>query len=231
MCSSRWSTLAALLLPAACFPVEQVDLPQSVKIDDFEDGDNLAPFESGFAWWWGSTWATGPMKQPIPTYGTSSPGYESDAAFFVIFRLERFPAADYTEAVLGVDADGTRDVRSFRSLSFVAKFEPGDPPPPKGTRLECEFSCEAAFAEFPDATPVVMYYNRGNSKYGFELTGDWSSYTLQLADFEEPWWQGSAVQVETCLGLVHTLRFVIRPDLRAGEAAEGTLLIDDIYLE
>ena len=231
MWSRTLRTLAAVLVPAACLPVDRVDLPEMVEIDDFEDGDILAEQQSGFGGWWGVTWSDPPTPQPEADSGIASPGFASDKSFFVAFRVERFPKVDFAGVTLGVNAVGTRDLTGFRSLSFTAKFEPADPPPPTGTRLLCELSCPTAFAGFPDsALPFISYYNQGNAKYGFELTGDWSSYTLQLTGFEEPVWQGSAVEPETCLGLVEELQFVVVPDLLDGEAAVGKLFVDDVYL-
>ena len=52
MCSRRLLALGASLISAACFDIEQVDVLDAVRIDDFEDGDQVASNGSGFSDWY-----------------------------------------------------------------------------------------------------------------------------------------------------------------------------------
>ena len=229
MFSRRLIAVGVSLLSAACFEIEDVEVSRIVQIDDFEDGDQIASSASGFTDWYCSAWST-PDAQEQPACGRSD-GFESTFGEFMTFLLQELPDVDYTSAVLGTSVGvGTRDLSSFESLNFRSKFEPGDVEPPAGTRLLIELVCPSA-GTGGDAFAVTRYQNRREKKEGVELTGDWSSHELSLADFEEPRWQGSLDDEGSCLQQVTAIQFLISPALLDGEAASGTLTIDDVYLE
>jgi hypothetical protein len=60
--------------------------------------------------------------------------------------------------------------------------------------------------------------------------GDWTSYSLKLADFKQPTWQGTMSSAHDCLTLFDKLHFE-NTDYANDDAEAATLMIDDIYLE
>lgn len=228
---SRWlPVLLASCALVACFDTRDVDLTHSVEVDDFEDGDQWADPSSGFGPWYCSAWyGDKNVNQECPA---GSPGFDSEAAGFLTYRLERLEKFASTGALLGVASKPAQNLKPFRSLHFSAKLREPEPRPPDVTRLDVELTCPGALADLPATQlPVITYYNRENDKFGLELTGDWNTYTLPLAHFEEPWWQGSALDPKKCIEQVEALQFVIAPDLSSRESAAGTLWIDDVSLE
>jgi hypothetical protein len=229
MCSRYFLAVGVSLLSAACFDIQEVEVVRTTKVDDFEDGDQRASSASGFDEWYCNAWST-PDEQEAPTCGNSD-GFESTLSEFMTFFLQELPDVDYPGAVLGTSVlVGTRDLSSFESLRFRSKFEPGHPAPPAGTRLLIELVCPSADVG-GDAFAVTRYQDRREKKEGVQLTGDWSSHELLLADFEEPRWQGSLDDEGSCRKQVSAIQFVITPALLNGEAAAGTLTIDDVFLE
>lgn len=234
MWTSGRLVLGASLCFSACLPVETVELPAAILVDDFEDGDEVADPLSGFADWASWSHSSGPMPPEQKRFDPEvrAPGMESEAAQSLPFFLEEFAFHDYPEAALGVFTETPRDLSLFRRLRFSAKLEAAEPPPPPGTLLEVRLECRPVFAEIaPDAVPVISYYDQPNRREGVELTSGWTTYSIPLNKFEEPSWQGTAIQFEDCLQQVNGLHFVLRLDLPNLEAAAGTLWIDDVYLE
>ena len=230
MCN-RWLPMFGVSFAlVACFNTETVDSTHDVEVDDFEDRDQWADPGSGFGPWYCGVWyGDQETSQECPV---GSPGFESDAAGFLTFRLDRLPKLASTGVLLGVVSEPAQSLKSFRNLRFAAKLREPDPRPPEVTRLDIELVCPGALADLPAAgLPVVTYYNRENDKFGLQLTDEWNTYTLPLTHFEEPWWQGSALDPQKCLDQVEALQFVIAPDLSSRESAAGTLWIDDVSLE
>lgn len=234
MWTSGRFVLGPSLCLSACLPVETVELPAAIRVDDFEDGDEIADPLSGFVDWRSWSHSSGPMPPEQKRFDPEvrAPGMESEAAQSLPFFLEEFAYHDYPEAALGVFTETPRDLSLFRRLRFSAKLEAAEPPPPSRTFLEVRLECQPVFAEIsPDAVPVISYYDQPNQHEGVELTQGWTTYSIRVDKFEGPWWQGTAIRPEDCVRQVNGLQFVVRLDLPNLEAAAGTLWIDDVYLE
>ena len=122
---------------------------------------------------------------------------------------------------------GIKDLHAFATLRFEAKIEPGEPALPPGTRVTIRLPCLAP--QTGGAPTSELRYHDGPE--GIELTGDWSSHALPLAKFRQPFWQPALIDEGSCIERVQALDFVIEPVLETGEAAAGTLMLDDVYLE
>jgi hypothetical protein len=233
MRNRHYATLAAVcFFSTACFEVEQVDVTRRVKVDDFEDGDGLASNESGFGPWWCYSYSTGEGEQPSASCGPSA-GFESTVAESLTFSLREMDDADYPGASLLVSAAvGTRDLSSFRNLRFAAKFEPGEAAPPDGTRLLSELTCSTAEAQLDEGDPNLSIVYHGEPIEGVELPSDWVSYAIPFAAFRQNQYQTPLSNHDSCITVVDSIVFRIEPSLmQDGQAAAGTLTIDDVYLE
>jgi hypothetical protein len=244
MCSDHRLAVGMLLIATACFDTEQIAIASRVSVDDFEDGDELANAKSGFGLWWCGTYPASKGQEETENFGGAtgvaqgsacelSPGFESAYAESTTFVLHEMPGARPTGAILGVSAIApTRDLSSFERISFRAKFDPGEPAPPDEARLLCELFCSSAGAEQDDMDSDVSVVYHGEIDEGVKLPGDWSTYSLPLAAFRQPFWQGQLYDEASCFSLVDSIRF--RLDLKlamVGQAAAGTLTIDDVELE
>jgi len=232
MCSRGLLVLGVSFASLACFDVEVVDSTHTVKIDDFEDRDQRADPESGFDAWYCHAWYDEEeVEEPCPA-GAPGSGYRSEAAGVRTYDLRQLDNRATTGVLLGVSREQALSLRPFRVVRFSARLEEPAPRPPVATRVAIELVCPGALVGLPATKfPIIQYNNRENDLFGLELSRYWQTYRLPLAHFEEPWWQGSALDPERCIEQVEALQFVIAPDLTIQESAAGKLFVDDVYLE
>jgi hypothetical protein len=215
------------LLATACFDTQEVEIATRVSVDDFEDGDELANDASGFGPWWCDAYPAGDGHEAAARCELSA-GFESTFAESLTFSLQETSGATPVGAILGVSPVApTRDLRSFKRIGFKAKLDPGEPAPPPQARLICELGCASADAALDDVDTDVTV-----ASDGVEVSDDWSTYSLSLGAFRQPFWQGQLIDEASCFSLVDSIRFRLDSQLTVeGEAAVGTLAIDDVYLE
>jgi hypothetical protein len=92
----------------------------------------------------------------------------------------------------------------------------GDPPLPSGTQLTVEIEC--ALLRAGDILRQTVSQTVSNLGIG----SDWQDFRLELDDF--------LPIGRPCLQQTNSMRFLLRPGLRNGLPAGGTLSLDDIFL-
>jgi hypothetical protein len=226
--------LSGSLLPCGCFDVHQVALdpagaggtstngpaPGARVIDDFEDGD-FRPLDSGFAPWRCITLNPGPGRQPVGC-GAAAEGFTSDHGYALWFELSDAPdgvdAYPQAELFAPSQSDAPQDFSGYAQLRLAAKFAPGDHPPSEGAGLTVSLNCNAGY----DADRSVDNVAR--------LPGAWERVILPLEDFAQPSWQMPPVDTRSCLARINGIVFDVG-DVADGGLANGTLLVDDVYLQ
>jgi hypothetical protein len=63
------------------------------------------------------------------------------------------------------------------------------------------------------------------------LPRTWERINLPLEDFAQPSWQEQRVDVQACLQQVDGLAFNVFDGITDGKSGNGTLLVDDVYLQ
>ena len=221
------AALTVSLLPCGCFDVQQVALDPAAAssagarvIDDFEDGD-FRPLDDGFAPWRCITYNPGPGRQPVRC-GASAEGFSGEHGYSLWFELSDAP--DGTDAYPSAELfapsqdDAPQDFSSYTELRLAAKFEPGDQPPPEDMGLSVSLNCNAGY----DAPQSVDDLG--------PLSGAWQRIILPLEDFAQPSWQKPPVDTRSCLSRVNGIAFDVGGPSDGGRA-DGTLLVDDVYLQ
>jgi hypothetical protein len=222
---TRGLLLACIL---GCFEVQEVPVdragtarPAPLLIDDFEDGDPR-PSASNIEPWRCATYSPGPGVQPVAC-GPVAEGYGSSRGYSLWFALsdardgvDRFPLA-----VLFAPITLPMDVSLYEELRFSARYA-GDTPLPETAFLEVRLSC---FAE--NEGPPTSLDN------AVLLTGVWQRNPLLLANFAQPEWQieeqSERADAALCATGINALSFGIT-GFSDGDAATGTLMVDDVYL-
>ena len=83
-----------------------------------------------------------------------------------------------------------------------------------------------------DGAPNLSLAYHGEPTEGVELPHDWSSYVLPFVEFRQNQYQTPLNDERSCVALVDSIQFRIEAALTVdGQAAAGTLSIDDVYLE
>ena len=83
-----------------------------------------------------------------------------------------------------------------------------------------------------DGAPNLSLAYHGEPTEGIELPHDWSSYVLPFVEFRQNQYQTPLNDERSCVALVDSIQFRIEAALTVdGQAAAGTLSIDDVYLE
>jgi hypothetical protein len=217
--------LAGLVLTAisltACFEVVSdgtAARPSApLLIDDFRDGDQL-PVSPLFAPWVCGTW---PATSSVECDRSSSP--DGDWAQSLHMSLQDPPdgildyPSGFQEARLLV---GTLDLSGYESVTLNAKFEPGDPAPPLPVELTLRVWCDALSTQL-DGTWL---------QHTVGLGPNWQALIIPLAELRRPQYLSSFGRQE-CLRGVDAFWFQVMPALVDGQAALGTLSVDQVGLQ
>jgi hypothetical protein len=186
----------------------------------------VASSGSGFSDWYCYAYSLPEAPEEHATCGLS-PGFESRFAGFLAFSLQQLPDLEFVQTALGTSVMDVKDLRAFATLRFKAKIAPGEPALPPGTLLTIRLQCRAPQTGGAPVSELRYHHDQE----GIEVTAEWSSHALPLAKFREPWWQPALIDEGSCIERIQALEFVIEPVLETGEAAAGTLMLDDVYLE
>ena len=226
--SAPWRRLTTLgrILPCVlgCFDVREVPVavddetrPPPLLIDDFEDGDPRPSAES-IEPWRCSTFNPGPGLQPVAC-GPVAEGYRSDRGYSLWFELSDTPDGvnDFPGAELFAPTSVPVDISPYAELRFSARYDAGDVPPPAAVYLQVSISC------FDDDEDLQSLDN------AVPLSVSWLSQRLPLGNFAQPDWQTKTMDAAVCATRVGALSFNI-VGFSDGQAATGTLLVDDVYL-
>jgi hypothetical protein len=208
-----------------CFDVQEVPVdpaasearPSALLIDDFEDGD-ARPSSSAFGAWRCQTLDPGPGIQPVAC-GPASEGSSSDHGYSLWFELsdtpdgvEAFPVASlWSPTVVPLD------ISRYERLHFSARYEPGNVPLPDAAFLQVSLGCQGPTDGFSLDNVVLLPLN-------------WQSSALPLADFAQPEWQTARIEAARCSAQISELSFEVK-GFADGQAATGTLLVDNVYLQ
>lgn len=219
--------LGGSLLPCGCFDVHQVEIdpagaaaPGARVIDDFEDGD-VQPLDSGFAAWRCITYNPGPGRQPV-SCGAAAEGFTGQHGYSLWFELSDAPDGSdaYPAAHLFAPSrdDAPQDFSSHVELRLAAKFAPGDHPLSEDALFTVSLSCNAG-SDTPRSVDAAV-----------RLPGAWERVILPLEDFAQPSWQELPVDTRSCLARINGISFDVG-GIGDGGLANGTLLVDDVYLQ
>ena len=222
----RRRTMLSWMWPCVlgCFDVREVPValddetrPPPLLIDDFEDGDPRPSAES-IEPWRCSTYNPGPGLQPVAC-GPAAEGYRSDRGYSLWFELSDSPDGvnDFPVAELFAPTSVPVDISLYAELRFSARYSAGDVPLPAAAYLQVSFSC------FDDDEDPQSLDN------AVPLSTSWQSQRLPLANFAQPDWQTNRMDAAVCAARVSALSFDIA-GFSDGQAATGTLLVDDVYL-
>jgi hypothetical protein len=215
-----------LFIPG-CFEVQEVPTepgggarPLPLLIDDFEDGD-FRPSASNVEPWRCSTLNPGPGLQPVAC-GPRAEGYASGRGYSLWFELRDVPDGvnDYPIAELFAPIPIPLDVRLYEEFRFGIRFAEGDIPLPIAAILQVNLHCDAMSDRAQSLDDAVS------------LPGVWTRVALRLANFTQPAWQyeqSEPVNEALCATQIDGLTFTIT-GFSDGEAATGTLMVDDVYL-
>ena len=241
---SRWRSLIAarargigFLLPTlvlqACFDVHQID-PGNGRfvIDDFEDGDTL-PKTPLFQRWDCYTFNLPVGKDPAQTVhcDVERPGDESGYALSASFALHDQPDGkpDNGGAALSTTADPMVDLNGYKTIVFSLKVDFGTLP--SASYAYIALDCNSVAAE--NQKQAGDYFQLTNDVKPIVAIDTWKKFPLALSDLTQPDWQKNrfADGPKACLAAVDSVNFEISGQLADGQAANGVIHIDDVYLE
>jgi hypothetical protein len=110
-----------------------------------------------------------------------------------------------------------QDWSSFRALSFEAQFIPAETSERTGRAFDVAIGC--------DNLLPGSFVSVGR---GFEVSPEWSSYTLSLSSFEPPDYPIGFSDVQRCIA--HAQGLIFAPDVKLGEVGAGTFHIRALML-
>jgi hypothetical protein len=209
----------------ACFevhevPVDAAEPPRlgAFLIDDFEDGDSR-PSASEVEPWRCQTFNPGPGVQPVAC-GAVPEGYVSEHGYRLWFSLRDSPdgVSDFPLAELEAPLSIPLDISGYEQFRFSARYVAGEVPLPSGAFLRVSLHCDAADASGHSLDNVAP------------LPVAWQPIALPLANFAQPEWQLEHVDSAACATQINELDFDVS-GLSDGQAAVGTLLVDDVYFQ
>lgn len=192
--------------------------PSAFLIDDFEDGD-ARPSSTAFAPWRCQTVDPGPGIQPVAC-GPVPEGSSSDHGYSLWFALSDTPDGvdDFPVAMLWSPTLVPLDISPYEQLHFSARYEPGDLPLPDAAFLQVSLVCQPTSVGRLSLDNVAL------------LPRTWQRSALPLADFAQPDWQTERIDADRCSAQISELSFDIT-GFADGQAATGTLLVDNVYLQ
>jgi hypothetical protein len=201
-------------------PVEAADPPRPrvLLIDDFEDGDPR-PSASEVEPWRCATFDPGPGVQPVAC-GPAAQGNGSNGGYSLWFSLRDVPDGvnDFPVAELSAPLSTPLDVSGYQQFRFSARYEPGDVPLPAAAILQVSLHCNGADGSIHSLDNVAA------------LPVAWQRIALPLANFAQPDWQPEHVDSAVCATHINELEFGIT-GFSDGQAASGTLMVDDVYFQ
>jgi len=232
----RYSAVLVCALTASCFNPQSVEVstredsstPQRLLIDDFEDG-NRAPSNGKFENWqciqvgYNDQWQL--LKCGITPLGGGSSSNYAYALDFVLaddFNENREYPSDELLTNLTVPLDASE----YRNFVFDTRLIPGDLPTPTETYVRIHLSC-------------LKLNPTGEINYDYEVgagvvpTLEWQTHVLPIADFVQFDWLRKTTPIDehACAKAVDVVKFELQPNLADGASTNGTLMIDNVYLQ
>ena len=231
-----WRSLSLLLVVAGsalagCVEVAKLD-PGPFVIDDFDDGD-LWPRSKGFGMWTCDRGAVDTADAGSAGDASTEGGAQAAADDPSSVTCARDPFGEHgccglaAKFDLQPDALGQQDdarvltnapvpvnFTRFRTFVFSSIVEaPGELP--SGTDLFVELGCSRVQRPAASSAHLTFLFHFGRG---------WSATRLDLSTFM----QDNSGSNQNCLVQVDSVRFIVRPG--SGQAASGTLHIDNVYL-
>lgn len=223
--SGRAAALLLALAAPACFDVQNVD-PGSVLVDDFDDGD-FVPAMPELGYW--QCYAFNPSKDHDYRCDHAD-GYLSPYSLFLEFALDDAPDGVQQFAGAGFLSYGESgipvDLTRYREMVFSSKLVSGDPPIPSEARVYVEFQCRTVESESGREPPLGYFY----LTQGVATSGEWSTYSLALANFGPQANTDEHIKGGTpaCLRAVDGIVVNIQSGLKDGRSGRGTFFIDGL---
>jgi hypothetical protein len=222
------------LLAAGCFDVELVNPgtsgAQSIKVDDFEDGDSL-PSSSLFGIW--ECYAFQDV-QPPPKCSLTA-GIDNGVGLSIEFVLQ-IPAG-YTD-LIGVgygmlrspnlsDTQQPLDGTSWHRIDFDAKFIANDPESDDVSNVRVQLPCIALRTS---SAPSRFAYSIERTE---PLGRDWSHHSVAIEQFAPPAWSTVRIDRHECLAVLDGVFFNIQApsSLNDGHLASGSMTIDNVFIQ
>jgi len=223
-----FSCLSSLLV-IGCFGVEQVDTRPSgaptIKIDDFEDGDTL-PSSALFGPWTCFAFAgvQAPPKCSIVT------GFKGGLALAFALQVPPTYAAYDIGVGYGVPTGAGQpklDVSSMSRFDFDMKWDTDSPELGASGVITVHLPC--TLLQTSSVAPASGF----SVDYAVTPNHDWTHYSLALAEFAQPHGYTVRIDKRQCLPVLDGVFFnLASPDsLADGQLANGSMIIDNVYLE
>jgi hypothetical protein len=205
------ATIALVAVAGAC-AVDDRDVtarPEPIVIDTFEDG-TMQPTDARF-----NRWASTVFNTDIGDrqYRVTSPGHDSDFALMLSWDVTDMPngVQEYPGALIRTQALGSIDLTRYTTLSFSFRVDQGPyaPLPSINIGITCyELRTEVGIAQIVES--------------------GWQTVDLPLQSFVEPTWNFTGIKLADCLSRADEFLFGSTYNLKDGERAAATLLLDDI---
>ena len=226
-------------LATGCFDLRSVDIrdtsdadspPKRLLIDDFEDGDRL-PSNGNFGYWQCQQIGVNDQWPFLNcSLGPLGCGSSSNHGFVVAFELRDDPDSNHTRAYpsdeVYTNLSVPMNVKKYEQFVFDVKLVPGELPTPPETYVRVHLSC----LNMNPSSEINYDYEIGA---GVVPTADWQTHVLPIADFVQFDWlrKNTPIDEQACARAIDVVKFELQPNLLDGASTNGTLTIDNVYLQ
>jgi len=230
-----WGCAALLCaLATACFNPEAVEVnaatdsgsPKRLLVDDFEDGDRVSN-NANFEPWQCDQVGFNDQWQLLHCGVTPlGGGSHSNYAYAIDFVLADDPNGnrEYPSDEVLTNLKVPMNASEYQSFVFDTRLVPGDLPLSAETYVRVHLSCLKM-----NPSPEINYdYEIGA---GVVPSAEWQTHVLPIADFVQFDWLRTPIDERACAKAVDVVKFELQPNLTDGASTNGTLAIDNVYLQ